>query len=69
MSTESHNDRDTIAVLKAELQELESKLSTIGDRIRRALEVAEEVKVHRCGGKPKHIRMAEILRGGKEKPQ
>lgn len=63
MSVEAYNTQDTINNLKAELQELETKLSAMGDRIRRALEVADEEKIYRCGGKPKHIRMAEILRG------
>jgi hypothetical protein len=60
---QAHNDRDTIATLKAELTAREEQSRELGDRIRRALEVADEEKVYRCGGKPKHTRMADILRG------
>lgn len=60
---EAHNLNDTINTAAAEMREAADEILRLKEKIRLALAVADEETVYRCGGKPKHIRMAEILRG------
>lgn len=42
---------------------VEQELAELKARVEKALAIADEVKVYRGGGKPKHVRMAVVLRG------
>lgn len=44
---------------------IEDKLeyTELKKRVKQAIEVADEDKVYRCGGSPRHIRMKAILNG------